>query len=128
EAGLAMVRARPVALYRIEGGGERRVAIRTEEGPVLVDPNRMFTEAGRRRELDAAGAAVDPEPLARFAEGVREAVGACVADAEHEAWITLHNNRDGGFSIASYLPGGSEAAAADPRPGNPVIRPRADPD
>ena len=75
------------------------------------DPNRIFTEAGAEETLSQGSGSAPPEVLAevrRFATAILEAYG---SDPSGPI-ITLHNNTEGEYSAASYLPAGDHAEDA----------------
>ena len=85
-----------------------------------VDPNRIFTPAGRARTLAA---------LSRDTPAARTAVAAFARDllalvGTPATVVALHNNTDANYSAASYAPGGSDADEA----ADLFLAPGADPD
>lgn len=108
-------------LIVIDGGGQRRIRLRSNSGRVTVDPNRMFSLAGVTRDLKlfSTYSPAEAKQFAKFGEAVIRTFG---IDGSRPV-IALHNNSNGNFSIDSYLRGGSEAAATAE-----VTRGPADPD
>ena len=108
EAALAVIARRGGRLVEVRHTGARNLAFTAGGEAFTVDPNRIFTDAGRARTLaalsrdtPAARAAV-----AAFADTLRAVYGA------PSVVVTLHNNTEGTYSSASYLPGGDEAREA----------------
>ncbi|MDF1823719.1 MAG: hypothetical protein P1U68_03700 [Verrucomicrobiales bacterium] len=108
-------------LIAIDGGGQRRIPLKQGSNRVTIDPNRVFSLAGVKRDMDRFSiySAAEAGQCAAFGEQI---IKTCNISKERPV-IALHNNTNGGYSIDSYLPGGSEAAAAAK-----VSRAPADPD
>jgi hypothetical protein len=111
EAGLETVRARGGRLVEVQAQGGRIVEFELGEGTWRFDPNRIFTEAGVTATLLEYNGGAPPEVLTevrRFADAVLAAYDV----ASPGPIITLHNNTEGRYSAASYLPGGDYARDA----------------
>ena len=117
EAALGVVREQGGRVVEAVHTGERNLTFAVGGQRFTADPNRMFTDAGRRRTLapDAGPAAL--AALAAFADTVL----AVYTAAPTPVVVTLHNNTPDGYSAQSYGPGGeyaSDAAAVTVRPGS----------
>ena len=120
EAAVAVITRRGGRLVELRHAGTRNLAFTVGGAAFTVDPNRIFTDAGRARTLAT---------LSRDTPAARAAVAA-FADTllaiygTPEVVVALHNNTEANYSAASYAPGGSDAAeAAAVR-----LAPGADPD
>ncbi|HEX9953512.1 MAG TPA: hypothetical protein VGB53_17240 [Rubricoccaceae bacterium] len=109
EAAVAVIAQRGGRLVELRHAGTRNLAFTVGGEAFTVDPNRIFTDAGRARTLanlsrdtPAARAAV-----AAFAAALLEVVGT------PEVVVALHNNTEDNYSATSYAPGGSDAAEAE---------------
>ena len=92
----------------LDHGGTRDVAFEMGGGRAFsIDPNRMFTAAGRRQFLEPRWEEDADAAVAEFAGRVLEEYGFFNVSVA----LTLHNNGPG-YSASSYLPGGEFAAAA----------------
>ncbi len=96
-------------LVEVRHGGTRNLDFRLNGEAFTVDPNRIFTDAGRgktlanlSRDTPAARAAV-----AAFADTLLAVYGA------PSVVVALHNNTEANYSALSYRPGGSEANEAE---------------
>ena len=108
-------------LVELKHSGRRRVAFTTEGKAYTFDPNRIFTPDGVRKTLDsrtATEAAI--KQVEGFAKKLAELYGVDKADVV----VAVHNNGEGGLSIQSYQPRGSEEAAT----GEVFADPAHDPD
>lgn len=96
-------------LILIEAGGQRRIPLRQGSTRVTIDPNRVFSLAGVTRDLKRFSifSEAEAKQCAKFGEDVIRVLG---IDGSRPV-IALHNNTNGGYSIDSYLEGGTEAAA-----------------
>jgi hypothetical protein len=111
QAGLEAIRARGGRLVEVVAQGGRYVAFEMDGETWRFDPNRIFTEAGAEATLNARSGSAPPEVLAevrRFANAILDAYG---SDPSGPI-ITLHNNTEGEYSAASYLPTGDHAEDA----------------
>lgn len=116
EAGLETIRARGGRLVQVEARGNRLVAFEIEGETWRFDPNRIFTEAGAEATLlrynGSAPAAVLAE-VRGAAAAILEAYGTGSEESGPvRPILTLHNNTDGEYSAASYLPEGDLAEDA----------------
>ena len=109
EAALAEIAVRGGRLMEVTHSGARNLSFTLGGAAFTVDPNRIFTDAGRARTLaslsrdtPAARAAV-----AAFADTLLAVYGAPAVV------VALHNNTEGNYSAASYQAGGSEATEAE---------------
>lgn len=110
----------PINYYYLEHGGERRVEYSNGRDHYSIDPNRIYTENGRKATLE------DNNQLDEFGLKTSEDL------AQHLIWkalkgdaiISVHNNTPDEYSILSYLPEGAEAANT----GELFINEEADPD
>lgn len=108
EATLKVISEGGGTLVELLHNGERRVRYSYQGRAVSIDPNRVFTPKG---------AAATVEPKVKGAAGLAEKfgetlIGQFVPEAA-DVVVAVHNNTDGKFSIASFLPGGDEAANAE---------------
>lgn len=117
---LSRVQARVVELRHT---GARNLSIVRAGETFMMDPNRMFTDAGAEASLKRLSGRSD-EALVRavraFADTLLERAGVPHA----RAVIALHNNTENAYTVRSYLPGAeyaSDAAAVH-------VEPAADPD
>lgn len=100
-------------LLRIEQHGQRNIEFSHQGDRWTVDPNRIFSEQGRRASL----AKLNPEKpeapqvleaeIERFAEAFLGEIDECLRYASIPVAIAMHNNLDnarypGGLSIHSY--------------------------
>ncbi|HLT47371.1 MAG TPA: hypothetical protein VK002_09100 [Rubricoccaceae bacterium] len=108
EAGQAFVEAHGGRLVELRAQGERRVAFTLDGRAFSVDPNRIFTDAGVRRTLEADSAHAGAVALARLFGDALVAVYAPDAFV-----VTLHNNTPGDYSALSYAEGGAYARDAE---------------
>ena len=120
EAALAVLARRGGRLVELRHAGTRNLSFRLGGETFTVDPNRIFTDAGRARTLAA---------LSRDTRAARAAVAA-FADTllavygTPDVVVALHNNTAANYSAASYTPGGTDAReAADVH-----LQPGVDPD
>ena len=108
EAALAVLARHGGRLVELRHAGTRNLAFRVGGEAFTVDPNRIFTDAGRARTLAS---------LARDTPAARAAVAA-FADTLLAVYgtpavvVALHNNTEANYSAASYQPGGSDASEA----------------
>lgn len=102
-------------LVELTHSGERRVVFSLDENSYSFDPNRIFSKAGVRLTLrnEVNRDAKVPEKAHRAVdEFAAQFIGYFKLD-KAPAFITLHNNGDGGLSIHTYEPGGDWAADTD---------------
>ena len=88
--------------------GDRRIRFRAAGHTWTFDPNRMFTPAGVREDMD------DPPDV------VMTMVGAFAAELlaatglpDEPLCVALHNNWQQGWGVRSFLPGEEDAACAE---------------
>ena len=109
EAALDVLARRGGRLVEVRHAGTRNLAFTVGGEAFTVDPNRIFTDAGRARTLAALSrdTPATRAAVAAFADTLRAVYGAPAVV------VTLHNNTEGTYSSASYLAGGDEAREAD---------------
>lgn len=95
----------PIDYIYLEHGGERRVGFSNEEKQYSIDPNRIYTETGRKATLD------ENDQLDEFSlqTSLNLAEQICSKFRKGKAIISVHNNTEDEYSILSYLPDGGEA-------------------
>ena len=118
DAALDVVRERGGRVVELVHSGERNLDFRAGGEPFTADPNRIFTDAGRRRTLAALSrdAPAARAALAAFADSLL----ALYTERPVGVVVTLHNNTPDGYSARSYEPGGEyagDAAAVTVHPG-----------
>lgn len=112
EAGLEAVRRHGGRLVELRAQGERNVVFTVAGRRFRFDPNRAFTDAGAAATLAAQSPAHRSRAALAAVRGFAgDVVEAYLGDATGFV-VTLHNNTDGGYSAASYAPGGSLAGDA----------------
>lgn len=111
QAGLEAIRARGGRLVEVVAQGDRYVAFEMDGETWRFDPNRIFTEAGAEATLSARGGSAPPEILAEVRRFANALLDAYQSDRSLPI-ITLHNNTEGEYSAASYLPEGDHAEDA----------------
>jgi len=122
EAAGDVLRERGGRLVELRHTGDREVAFRLGGTEHRIDPNRIFTPAGRRATLAALSTWSQPadDVVAAFAD---ELLSTLAID-DVDAIVALHNNTPDRYTAANYAPGGSlEADAA-----RVSLRPGGDPD
>ncbi len=110
QAAVDVVRERGGRVVELAHSGDRNVTFRVGGATYVADPNRMFTDAGRRRTLASLSTA-DPAALAALATFADAVLDTYVA-AGVGVVITLHNNTPGRYSARSYEPGAEYASDA----------------
>lgn len=100
--------------------GERRIEFSVNDSSYSIDPNRMFTEEGRKKTLVDGGytSQAAERELQNFAEKFLRML------PKTEVMVALHNNSPNRYSIQSYMPDSSEAQNT----GRLYINPEMDPD
>lgn len=95
-------------LLTLQNNRERLISFSLAGVRYRFDPNRMFTAAGRKISLELLGKydAAAAHSVRLFAETFLALL------PQQGPSVALHNNRDGEYSIASYLPGNDFAAEA----------------
>lgn len=104
EAGLDVLRMHGGRLVELIHDGSRNVTFTANGRRFVADPNRIFTDAGRRATLRALST---DRPEARQAlERFASAILALYApQGPPSPIVALHNNTDGRYSALSYRPG-----------------------
>ena len=117
EAALDVARERGGRVVEVVHTGERNLTFAVGGRRYTADPNRIFTDAGRRRTLAPRA---DPAALAALA-AFADTVLAVYTRAPTPVVVTLHNNTPDGYSALSYAPGAEyavDAAAVTVHPGS----------
>lgn len=113
EAGVAVLEKTGGRLIELTHTGKRRVAFKLNGREYHFDPNRIFSSAGVRLTLKGEGGGdVPPAAYAAVDKFADQFIGHFKLD-QQPAFITLHNNGDGGLSIHTYEPGGAWEADTD---------------
>jgi len=130
-------------MIELDSGGRRHLVFTMADGQtVTVDPNRLFTDAGLRRDLQRQnpGRSYGDDPaILREVKKLRRQVLTLLKTYRCNPVIAAHNNQDEhavdspeerGFSILSYAEGGREVKLGNTRrrPGNPSRVVGEDPD
>ena len=102
---LAVIEENGGKLVRIVNEGKRLYSFHLDDVEYTFDPNRIFTDAGVEKVLSKQKGKNEYPRLVHvtiraFADAMRE-------EATAPVFVALHNNREGGYSTKSYLPGGS---------------------
>jgi D-alanyl-D-alanine dipeptidase len=110
EAAGDVLRDRGGRLIELRHTGAREIAFRLGGAAHRIDPNRIFTPAGRRATLESLSTWSQPadDVVAAFSDELLGAVGIDDADVV----VALHNNTPDRYTAAAYLPGGALAADA----------------
>lgn len=111
EAGVAVLEKTGGRLIELTHTGKRRVVFALKGKEYNFDPNRIFSKAGVRLTLRGEGE-VPAEAHAAVDEFAAQFISYFKLD-QQPAFITLHNNGEGGLSIHTYEPGGDWAADTD---------------
>ncbi|MFM7206367.1 MAG: M15 family metallopeptidase [Planctomycetaceae bacterium] len=122
EAAGDVLRDRGGRLLELRHTGAREIAFTLGSTQHRIDPNRIYTPAGRRATLEALSAWSQPadDVVAAFAD---ELLSAFAVD-DVDLVVALHNNTPDRYTAASYAPGGPLAADA----ARVSLRPGGDPD
>jgi D-alanyl-D-alanine dipeptidase len=122
EAAVDVLRDRGGRLLELRHAGAREIAFRLGGAEHRIDPNRIFTPAGRRATLATLSTWSQPadDVVAAFADELLSTLGIDAVDVV----VALHNNTPDRYTAANYLPGGALAADA----AQVHLRPGADPD
>ncbi len=120
EAALEFCTSNPIHFIRLEHHGTRNIAFSLAKKHYFFDPNRMFTEKGRKATLDKWGQYTDTAA----AEVAKLATKLITMIPAGSIVVALHNNTDVNYSIKSYQPGGDEA----PNTKEVYVNPAMDPD
>lgn len=104
DAALWYIRKRGGRVIELAHDGTRNVTFGLGSTKHAVDPNRIYTDAGRAATL---------ESLSEYSEAANEATKALsdavvgrINDANPTWVVALHNNTDESYSLKSYLPEG----------------------
>lgn len=119
EAALDVIRQRGGRVVELRHTGERNVTFPVADFSFTADPNRMFTDAGRRRTL--ASLSTDAPAARRLLAAFADSVLAVYAAEPPAVVVTLHNNTPDNYSARSYEAGGeyaTDAAAVTVHPGS----------
>jgi len=110
EAAVDVLRECGGRLLELRHTGAREIAFRLGGADHRVDPNRIFTPAGRRGTLTTLSTWSQPadDVVAAFADELLSTLGIDNADVV----VALHNNTADRYTAANYLPGGTLAADA----------------
>jgi len=90
-------------LIHIGNKGKRRISFKHEGKPYHVDPNRIYSDVGIKRDLKPFNAQAAKQ-VSVFAKKLLSLIGSGKV-------VAVHSNTNGAYSILSYKPGGSEASA-----------------
>ena len=109
-------------LLELRHTGAREIGFRLGGVGHRVDPNRIFTPAGRRATLEALSTWSQPadDVVAAFTD---ELLSTLAID-DVDVIVALHNNTPDRYTAANYLPGGTLAADA----AEVHLQPGGDPD
>ncbi len=115
DAAVIILEKRGGRLVELTHSGKRRVVFPLDGNEYSFDPNRIFSKAGVRLTVRN-----ETNRDAKVPENAHLAVDQFAAQFiryfkldQSPAFITLHNNGDGGLSIHTYEPGGDWAADTD---------------
>ena len=110
EAAGDVLRDRGGRLVELRHTGAREIAFSLGGTQHRLDPNRIFTPAGRRATLEALSTWSQPadDVVAAFAD---ELLSTFAVD-DVDIVVALHNNTPDRYTAANYLPGGSLAGDA----------------
>ncbi len=122
DAALDVVRQRGGRVVELAHAGRRNLTFGVGGEAFVADPNRMFTEAGRRRTL--ASLSRDTPAARRALAAFADTVLALYTASSPGVVVTLHNNTPDGYSARSYQPGAEYAGDAQAV----TVHPGSDPD
>lgn len=93
-------------LFWIENNGARNISFQYDGEKYEFDPNRMFTDIGIKKTLQKYGNySKDAHGIVKhFAQDVVRQV--FERPLRKKVIVTLHNNTEGNYSVASYVKGG----------------------
>ncbi|MBM4010325.1 MAG: M15 family metallopeptidase [Planctomycetes bacterium] len=122
EAAGDVLRERGGRLLELRHSGAREIGFRLGGTQHRIDPNRIFTPAGRRATLERLSAWSQPadDVVAAFAD---ELLSTFAVD-DVDLVVALHNNTPDRYTAANYAAGGPLAADA----ARVSLRPGGDPD
>lgn len=110
DAALSVLRRRGGRVVELQHTGERHLSFALGGERFAVDPNRIFTDAGRARTLAALSR---DTPAARAAAAsFADTLLALYTATGPNPVVTLHNNTPGQYSAQSYRPGAEYARDA----------------
>jgi hypothetical protein len=98
ETTMRFIEANGGNLVRIENNHNRNIKFTLDEQSYMFDPNRMFTQEGRKLSLSKNGNY--SEPADKEVEGFAKKILDHVASFSYI--LSLHNNTDGNYSITDY--------------------------
>lgn len=115
EAGAAVLEKVGGRLIELAHSGKRRLVFSVGGHEYSFDPNRIFSKAGVRLTVrnESNRDAKVSEKVYRVVDRFAEQFIRYFKLNKAPAFITLHNNGDGGLSIHTYEPGGDWAADTD---------------
>jgi D-alanyl-D-alanine dipeptidase len=118
EAAGDVLRARGGRRLELRHTGAREIAFRIGAVDHRIDPNRIFTPAGRRATLESLSTWSQPadDVVAAFAD---ELLSTLAVD-DVDLVVAIHNNTSDRYAATSYAPGGplaADAARVSLRPG-----------
>jgi hypothetical protein len=95
----------PINYCYLHHQGTRRIFFNLGDTTYNIDPNRMFTDTGRKKTLEDGGVWSEDAQVevAHFSENLLEQV------KKSRVIVALHNNTPENYSIQSYMPDSSEA-------------------
>ena len=95
----------PINYLYLSHSGERRITFKHKRQLFSIDPNRIFTDAGRKKTLTDGGNYTEKgeREVRKFAKKFLKRL------QDKTAIVAMHNNTDSNYSILSYLPDGDEA-------------------
>ncbi len=104
-----LLSSQPGRFVGIRTPGGRRLSLKGGSRAFTIDPNRIFSRTGI--EGDLRKFSFFSEEIASEIEGFAAAYLDKAGLKKGATVIAVHNNTDGGYSLTSYLKGGSESAA-----------------
>lgn len=115
EAGVAVLEKTGGRLIELTHSGDRRVVFSLDGNKYSFDPNRIFSKAGVRKTVrnENKNPEAVPEKAHVAVDGFAAQFIGHFKLNKQRAFITLHNNGDGGLSVHTYEPGGDWAADTD---------------
>jgi len=98
-------------MFTLRHGGGRNISFALNRHKYTFDPNRIFTDKGIRDTLtELSSYSVEADAVVKgFAQELLRLFA--IRGLRGGRIVTLHNNTNGAYSIASYRVGGSEARA-----------------
>jgi hypothetical protein len=103
EAAKNIVKINGGTLVELKHTGERLISFHLNGTPYRFDPNRIFTPAGVTKTL-LQYSQTSPEAEAEVSKFAQDLVSRFVTGMD--VVVALHNNSNGGYSVASYMKGG----------------------